>query len=121
MNEFQASWLVSAIGIANLAGRLIIGAISDFKSVNRVFIIASCMFGSGLSMAFMPLCHSAVPLFVCSGVFGFTFGKIVTFSFFKVFFYKYFFKILRILYDHISMTFRGVEILVIYDQLVLIQ
>ncbi|XP_001606934.1 monocarboxylate transporter 13 isoform X1 [Nasonia vitripennis] len=77
IDKETASMLISVIGFANTAGRIVLGYISDKPWVNRLFIYNVCLTVCGLSTAFSPFCTDFLTLAIYSAIFGFTAGAYV--------------------------------------------
>lgn len=70
IEESSASLLLSIIGIVNTAGRLISGYISDFDSVDSLFVTNVCIAVSGAAVFCVPFCFDYVSFCVAASVFG---------------------------------------------------
>ena len=78
----KAAWILSAIGISNVIGRLAFGLISDRFSgtniffglirISALFINNVCLLIAGLSVMAIPFCPSYWILMAISILFGFT-------------------------------------------------
>ncbi|UYV73366.1 hypothetical protein LAZ67_10002869 [Cordylochernes scorpioides] len=68
----QAVYLISAIGITNIAGRLIFGWLADRPGVSALYVNNLCLITSGLAVLAMPYCTNfslALAACCCFGVF----------------------------------------------------
>jgi MFS family permease len=80
LNESQANWAVSLIGLFSTIGRVGIGPVCDWARPRRYLLalyVAINMI-SAASMALLPLAHNASVLYLVCGLFGFTNGASVT-------------------------------------------
>ena len=78
----KADWLVSAIGISNMIGRLVIGYIGSLKKINRIYLYSTVLAIGGLVTIIEPLAIflpgknlQFFGLLSYSLVFGFSSGK----------------------------------------------
>ncbi|CAF2743793.1 unnamed protein product [Rotaria sp. Silwood2] len=75
----QRTYIVMAIGLSNIFGRLIIGYLGDRKWVNRLFFFILTVIISGVATIMAPLCGSSViPHIGYASFFGFFSGGYVT-------------------------------------------
>ncbi|CAH0552901.1 unnamed protein product [Brassicogethes aeneus] len=58
IEQSQASFLLSIIGITNTVGRIACGYFADFPQVNALFVNNVCLVISTIAVAMTPLCHS---------------------------------------------------------------
>ncbi|XP_049762295.1 monocarboxylate transporter 9 [Schistocerca cancellata] len=77
ISKESASYLLSAVGIANTVGRVLLGYISDKPWVNRLYIYNGCLAICGIATAMSVLCHDFYSMAVYCCVFGFTIGAYV--------------------------------------------
>lgn len=70
IDEFRASFLLSAVGITNTVGRVIFGFLSDRKCVNRMVLYATALVICGAATCVGPLLTSFGTFLVYSIVFG---------------------------------------------------
>ncbi|KAH8386559.1 hypothetical protein KR093_001214 [Drosophila rubida] len=77
IGDQEASFLISCIGVANTAGRIILGYIADKPWVNRLLVYNVCLTTCGIATAMVPLCSNYNELLVYCSVFGFTIGAYV--------------------------------------------
>lgn len=78
IDEFRASFLVSAIGITNTVGRVFFGFLSDRKCVNRMLLYSTALLICGAATCVSPFLKSFETLLVYSMVYGAFSGNIVT-------------------------------------------
>ncbi len=78
MDIKQASFLLSAVGIANTVGRILLGLISDRKGVNRLYLYSGLISLCGLATMLEPLCFNFSTFLIYSIVFGITSGGYVS-------------------------------------------
>ena len=78
----KADWLVSAIGISNMAGRLVLGYVGSLEKISRVCLYSTVLTIGGLVTIIEPLAFflpgknlQFFGLLVYSLVFGFSSGK----------------------------------------------
>ncbi|XP_057665765.1 monocarboxylate transporter 2-like [Diorhabda carinulata] len=71
IDETQGSMFISIIGITNIIGRIGVGFIADFPSVNNLLVNNICLVMGAVSVALMPLCPNFTTLAVASLFFGF--------------------------------------------------
>lgn len=70
IDEFRASFLVSAIGITNTVGRVFFGFLSDRKCVNRMLLYSTALLICGAATCVSPFLKSFETLLVYSMVYG---------------------------------------------------
>lgn len=73
----KASMLLSAIGIANTGGRIVLGYISDKTWFNRLHLYAGCIIVCGLSMCLSNFCLDYASQVVYCAIFGVTSGAYI--------------------------------------------
>ncbi|GAU87242.1 hypothetical protein RvY_00124 [Ramazzottius varieornatus] len=78
IEKSMAAWLVSAIGIGNIFGRLGFGLLSDFKWVNRLALYNVAVTVAGVAMFVSVWCRTFVTLAIFAAVFGIFIGAFVT-------------------------------------------
>jgi MFS family permease len=67
-----AAIMISALGIASIAGKISSGVISD--RTGRKLVLASASVLLGLSLIFLPFARTVPIFFVCTALFGFAYG-----------------------------------------------
>ncbi|XP_003700739.2 monocarboxylate transporter 12 isoform X2 [Megachile rotundata] len=77
IDKNDASYLLAVIGIANTAGRIILGYVSDKPWVNRLLIYNLCLTICGISTMLSIICTSFVWFTIYASIFGFTSGAYV--------------------------------------------
>lgn len=77
ISKDTASYLLSAVGIANTVGRVLLGYIADKPWVNRLYIYNGCLTVCGIATALSVLCHDIYSMAFYCCVFGFTIGAYV--------------------------------------------
>lgn len=73
----RAKWILSAAGIANTVGKVLIGYLSDFRGVNRLWFYISMLALSGVATVLCPLCDSFLLLMFDGSAIGFFVGKYI--------------------------------------------
>ena len=72
---FQSAWVISAIGIVNTVGRILVGWVSDKSWADAVLINTVALVVAGVSSMFVPLYSWYPALIIYSIVFGFSIGE----------------------------------------------
>ena len=49
IDQYQASFLISVMGVSNIIGKIALGWISDINWINRLYLYSFCMCLCGLS------------------------------------------------------------------------
>ncbi|XP_049857262.1 monocarboxylate transporter 13-like isoform X2 [Schistocerca gregaria] len=70
ISENDASLLISALGLLNMVGMVILGWMGDRPKVNAVAVYAVCMTVCGLCTAVVPLVHTYIGLMIIACIFG---------------------------------------------------
>ncbi|WAR28836.1 MOT9-like protein, partial [Mya arenaria] len=70
INELEAAWLLSIVGITNTVARVLFGFLSDRKWVNRLFLYNTALVICGVSTTAAPFLTSFWSLVVYSTLFG---------------------------------------------------
>ncbi|UYV78759.1 Mct1 [Cordylochernes scorpioides] len=78
VEEDQAGLLLSAIGISNTVGRVLLGYLSDQPWVNRLWLYNTSLVVNGLATAFSNYCVTYNSMVAYSMAFGFTAGAYVS-------------------------------------------
>jgi hypothetical protein len=78
ISEANADWLIQTIGISNLIGRIVLGYLSDLKSVNRLYLYSTVLTLCGIANLIEPFLKTFPLLLVYAAVFGFTNGSFTT-------------------------------------------
>ena len=73
----KADYLLQTIGISNTIGRIILGKLSEYERLNRLYIYATVITICGLATIVEPFLHSFPFLMIYAAVFGFTSGGYV--------------------------------------------
>ena len=73
----KAAWLASAMGISGAVGRILLGWIADFRSIDRIYLYIFVLLGSGILCGICPLLSSYYSLMTYACIFGFLIGKFV--------------------------------------------
>jgi predicted MFS family arabinose efflux permease len=79
--EHTADGFLSAIGISNTVGRLVIGYLGGLKKINRLYLYASVLTICGIATVLEPFATGFVGFLTYSIVFGFTSGNFITIYF----------------------------------------
>lgn len=77
IEEGDAAFLLSIIGIANTIGRLVLGWLSDHGKINRLYLYNTCLMLCGISMALSTLMTTYTSQAVYCATFGVTSGAYV--------------------------------------------
>ena len=77
IDEKDAAFLLSIVGIANTGGRLVLGWLSDRSFINRLYLYNSCLVLCGVSMAISPFMNTYASQAVYAAIFGVTSGAYV--------------------------------------------
>jgi len=77
IDEKEAAFLLSIIGIANTLGRLFLGWLSDQRFVNRLYLYNSCLVLCGISMGLSSFMSTYNWQIVYCAIFGVTSGAYV--------------------------------------------
>jgi len=77
IEESDAAFLLSVVGIANTIGRLVLGWLSDKGSVNRLYLYNSCLVLCGISMGFSSFMKDYTSQAIYCAIFGITSGAYV--------------------------------------------
>ncbi|GFT63007.1 monocarboxylate transporter 12 [Nephila pilipes] len=77
---FQASLLLSILGISNTIGKIAIGLLKDITSWNDLYIYTICLLISGIATIITPVFTSYFSLTLYSFIFGFTYGGSISLS-----------------------------------------
>ena len=77
IEEGDAAFLLSIIGIANTIGRLVLGWLSDNGKINRLYLYNTCLVLCGISMALSTLMTTYTSQAVYCATFGVTSGAYV--------------------------------------------
>jgi len=77
IEEQEAAFLLSIIGIANTLGRLFLGWLSDQRIINRLYLYNSCLILCGISMALSSFMTTYNWQIVYCAIFGVTSGAYV--------------------------------------------
>ncbi|XP_054281958.1 monocarboxylate transporter 12 isoform X2 [Macrosteles quadrilineatus] len=73
----EQSYLLAVIGIANTAGRIVLGYLSDKTWVNRLWVYNWCLTICGISTILSAFCYDFITFCLYASVFGFTIGAYV--------------------------------------------
>lgn len=74
IEKSQASLLISVIGITNTFARIICGYVSDFPSVDSLFLNNCCLVLCTISVGITPLCSSFTSYVIMAFFFGLAIG-----------------------------------------------
>lgn len=74
MSKTEADWILQTIGISNVIGRIVIGFLSDFKSLNRLYLYSILIIVCGVATIIEPFLKTFVLMIIYAFVFGFTSG-----------------------------------------------
>lgn len=74
-NEQTSSWLVSAIGVANIIGRVMCGLVSSMPKVSPLWLNNIALSAGGIATMISGLCYHEVYQFGYCAIFGLAVGK----------------------------------------------
>ncbi|CAM1312339.1 Mct1 (predicted) [Pycnogonum litorale] len=77
INEDNASFLLSMIGISNMIGRIVVGYVSDKPCVNRLYLYNCMLTVCGISTIFSFICTDYISMGIYASIFGITAGAYV--------------------------------------------
>ncbi len=80
IDKDNASFLISIIGITNTFARIICGYVSDFPSVDSLFLNNCCLVLGAISVGIIPLCSGFTSYVIAAVLFGLAIGKKLFFS-----------------------------------------
>lgn len=77
MNPYLSGVLLSAVGVGNTVGRIVLGYICDKPWVNRLYVYNTCLSICGLATVISIVCEEAYSFLVFCFIYGFTTGAYV--------------------------------------------
>ncbi|GFR00076.1 monocarboxylate transporter 12 [Trichonephila clavata] len=72
---FQASLLLSLMGISNTVGKVAIGFLADFTTWSVIYMYAICLLITGIATMITPVLNNYYLMVLYGSTFGFTWGK----------------------------------------------